>query len=292
MALGINVDDTSENQSHPITPSAPPLESLGTVDVNQVRFVVALDATTNSQPILAQTAALNASESLRRIINEKVNCDSKGNHIIRDVTEAEFRQMIEFLETKKLQFKDQNHRLQMFNVAKQYNCADMQIYCLREVDANLDVSNVITVYRTLWFYGSLTAHKDSIDRKKTNFKKGNYTPEEFLTYLVFNVLQFINMNAENVLLSEEIDELRFKEFENIVKQDDLLLRSEMVLINALTRWSRAECRRKNIELTFENERTVLGELCYVPRFVFHFDGFYFGFRIFLKLLFSLSNLDI
>ena len=267
MALGITLDDSSQNQSQQITPSAPPLESMGPVDVNQVRFVVAVDATTHSQPISAQTAAINASESLRRIINEKINCDSKGNHIIRDVEESEFRQLIEFLEKKKLQFTDQNHRLQMFNVAKQYNCAEMQIYCLREVDANLDVSNVITVYRTLWFYGSLTAHKDPIDRKKTNLKKANYTPEEFLTYLVFNVLQFINMNAENVLLSDEIDELRFKEFENIVKQDDLLLRSEMVLINALTRWSRAECRRKNIELTFENERTVLGELCYAPRFV-------------------------
>lgn len=268
MALGISVDESAQNESQTIQPSAPPLESINSVDVNQIQFVVAIDATGHSEPISAQTSALNASENLRRIINEKINCDAKGNHIIRDVTEPEFRQLIEFLETKKIQFKDQNHRLQMFNVAKLYNCADMQIYCLREVDANLDVSNVLTVYRTLWFYGSLTSNKEPIERKtKANMKKANYSPEEFLTYLVFNVLQFINMNAENVLLSDEIDELRFKEFENIVKQEDLLLRSEMVLINALTRWSRAECRRKNIELTFENERTVLGELCYAPRYV-------------------------
>lgn len=272
MALGVNIDDSTPNPNpkQSMAPSAPPLEdSNEPIDENQVRFVVVMDSSLHSQPIAAQTDAINASESLRRIINEKTNCDAKGNHIIQDITEAEFRQLIEFLEKKKLTFTDQNHRLQMFNVAKLYNCADMQIYCLREVDANLDVSNVITVYRTLWFYGSLTSNKkDVIDRKvKANSKKVNYTPEEFLTYLVFNVLQFINMHAENVLLSEEIDELRFKEFENIVKQDDLLLRSEMVLINALTRWSRAECRRKNIELTFENERTVLGELCYVPRFV-------------------------
>lgn len=269
MALGITVDDSAPdpNHSQSIAPSAPPLdESDDPVDVNQVRFVVALDPSTHSQPISAQTEAINASESLRRIINEKTNCDSKGNHIIQDVTEPEFRQLIEFLEKKKLTLTDQNHRLQMFNVAKLFNCADMQIYCLREVDANLDVSNVIMVYRTLWFYGSLK--KDVITRKvKANSKKVNYTPEEFLTYLVFNVLQFINMHAENVLLSDEIDELQFKEFENIVKQDDLLLHSEMVLINALTRWSRAECRRKNIELSFENERTVLGELCYAPRYV-------------------------
>ncbi|XP_031618248.1 uncharacterized protein LOC116337643 [Contarinia nasturtii] len=253
MALGIPAEDSSENQSKPITPSAPPLKSLISVDTNATQFVVALDVS---------TTALRASERLRRIINEKINCD-----IISDVTEAEFRQMIEFLEVKKLQFKDQNHRLQMFNVAKRYNCADMQIYCLREVDANLDVSNVITVYRTLCFNGSITSHKDSIDRKQTNFKKFNYTPEEFLTYLVFNVLQFINMNADNVLLSEGIDGLRFKEFKNIVSQDDLLLRSELVLIDTLTRWSRAKCRRKNIELTLENERSVLRELCYAPRYL-------------------------
>lgn len=289
MALGITVEPTAQNQSAMQMPSAPPLESGGPVDINQIRFVVALDSSTTSEPISAQTEAINASESLRRIINEKNNCDSKGNHIIRDVTESEFRQLIEFLETKKLPLSDQNHRLQMFNVAKQYNCADMQIYCLREVDANLDVSNVITVYRTLWFYGSLTANKDPIDRKtRSNPKKANYTPEEFLTCLVFNVLQFINMNAENVLLSDETDELRFKEFENIVKQDDLLLRSEMVLINALTRWSRAECRRKNIELTFENERTVLGELCYSPRFVLICS--YFQFYCLLTPFFPLPHL--
>lgn len=269
MALGINVDDSSaptDHKSNMQTPSAPPLDSITATDLSQVHFVVALDASTHSEPISAKIAAINASENLRRIINEKVNCDNKGNHIIRDVTESEFRQFIEYLENKKLDFKDQNHRLQMFNVAKQYNCPDMQIYCLREVDVNLNVSNVITVYRTLWFYGSLTSQKGSIDRKsKGSSKKVTYTPDEFLTCLVYNVLQFINMNAENVLLSEEIDQLRFKEFENIVKQDDLLLRSEMVLINALTRWSREECRRKNIELTHENERTVLGELCYAPR---------------------------
>lgn len=269
MALGIIVDESSssQNQSNDITPSAPPLETINAVDVNQVRFVVAVDASTHSQPISAQTSAINASESLRRIINEKKNCDSKGNHIIRDLTESEFRDFIEFLEKKKIEFRDQNHRLQLFNVARQYNCAELQIYCLHEVDAHLDVANVITVYRTLWFYGSLT-NKEPIERKtKTNLKKANYTPEEYLTYLVYNVLQFINMNAESVLLSEEIDDLGFKELENIVKQEDLILRSEMVLINALTRWCRAECRRRNIELSFENERTALGELCYAPRFV-------------------------
>lgn len=263
MAVGI-----TEN-----APSAPPLEALNaSTDLHHVNFIVALDSNRNSEPIPAKKTSINGSESLRRIINEKINCDAKGNHIINNVDESEFRQLIEFLENKKLRFKDQNHRLQMFSVAKQFNCPELQIYCIREVDANLNVSNVITVYRSLWFYGSLTSHNDRrIDRKaKNNIKKNSCTPDEYLTFLVFNVLQFIGMNAENVLLSEEIDNLSFKEFENIMKQEDLLLRSELVLINALTRWSREECRRKNIELTRENERTVLcGELCYAPRYVLH-----------------------
>lgn len=271
MALGVVIDESStsaENNSKLQTPSAPPLDSISTVDSNEIRFVVAIDQYTNSEPISALKIAINASEGLRRIINEKINCDNKGNHVIRDVNESEFRQFIEFLEKKKLNFNDQNHRLQMFNVAKQYNCPELQVYCLREVDANLNVSNVITVYRTLWFYGSLTTQKNPIDRKKNiKSKRISYTPDEFLTQLVYNVLQFINMNAENVLLSEEIDRLSFKELENIVKQDDLLLRSEIVLINALTRWSREECRRRNFELSLENERQVLGQLCYAPRYL-------------------------
>lgn len=270
MALGIAVDETGtaqNNQSH--APSAPPLESITAIDLNHVNFIVALDRNRNSEPISATKISINGSESLRRIINEKIDCDAKGNHLISNVDESEFRQLIEFLENKKLQFKDQNHRLQMFAVAKQFNCPEMQIFCLREVDDNLNVSNVLTVYRSLWYYGSLTSNKNPIDRKlKSNLKKSTYTADEYLTFLVFNVLQFISMSAENVLLSGEIDHLTFKEFENIVKQDDLLLRSEMVLINALTRWSREECRRRNIELTHENERTVLGELCFAPRYAY------------------------
>lgn len=271
MARGILTDESSTPEAGKTTtmlvPTAPPLEAISPSDTNNVTFVVALGPSTNSEPILAKKSTLDGSENLRRLINEKSYCDSKGHHIIRDITEFEFRQLLEFLETKKLHFTDQNHRLQMFTVAKQYNCPELMIYCLREVDAHLNASNVINVYRTLWFYGSLTSGKNIADRKTTaNGKKVVHTPEEFLTFLVFNVLQYINMNAETVMLSEEIDNLSFKELENIVKQDDLILHSEMVLINALTRWSREECRRRNIELTHENERRVLGELCYAPRY--------------------------
>lgn len=273
-ATAANTQGSTQNRSP--APSAPPLESMNAVDLAEVQFVVALNETTNSQPITAQTTSINASENLRRIINERKNCDSTGHFIISDLTENEFRDLFEYLENKKLEFRDQNHRLQMYNVARNYKCVDMQIYCLREIDAHLDVSNVITVYRTLWFYSPLT-NKEPMDRKaKTNMKKANHTPEEYLDFLVFNVFQFINMNAETVLLSEEIDDLNYNELENIVKQEDLLLRSEIVLINALARWSRAECRRRNIELTSENERRVLANLCHAPRFVFSFS-FLFNF---------------
>lgn len=268
MALGITEDETTSNNknSKSIRPSAPPLESTPSNDLNQIRFVVTSSPSSISEPISAQKAVIIANQSLRQIIEGKSDCDSKGNHIIRDVNESDFRQFIEFLENKKLEFNDQNHRLQMFSIAKQYNCSELQIYCLREIDDNLNVSNVITVYRTLWIYGSLTQHENSLDhRSKRNIKQ--IPPDEFLALLLYNVLQFIHMNAEIVLLSDEIEQLSFKELGNIVKQDDLLLRSEMVLITALARWSRAECRRKHIELTNENERTVLGELIYAPRFV-------------------------
>lgn len=269
MALGIIADEPSRNQSHQTAatiggaaaPSAPPLDAITTQNSNYVYFVIGA-----GEPIPARRIACEASTRFRRIINENSNCDSKGNHIIRDANESEFRQMIEYLETQKLSFNDQNHRLQIYSLAKHYDCSDLMIYCLREVDENLNVSNVLIVYRTLWFYGSLTTQKNPYETKaKGNQKKIIYSPEEYLTFLVYNVQQFINMNAENVLLSEEIDHLGFKELENIVKQDDLIINSEMVLINALTRWSREECRRRNIELSHENERRVLGELCYAPR---------------------------
>lgn len=278
MARGLNISETNshstpQSQSQPnsnpsrlaVAPSAPPPETNRSIDLKNVRFVVGRGDNA-SQPIPANITAINASESLRRLINENTQRDTKGNHVIQDVSESEFRQLIEFLEVNKLPFTDQNHRLQMFSVARQYNCPSMQLYCLSEVDANLDVSNVLSVYRTLWYYGSLTSHKDSLQgRCKRNAKPMSYSPDDFLTLLVYNVLQYISMHAECVLQQVGMDALSFKELEKIVKQDDLVLSSEMVLINALTRWGQEECRRKGIELTQENARTVLGEMIYAPR---------------------------
>lgn len=187
MALGIPSEQQPSTpdpkKTKMVTPSAPPLEAVPAHDSDYVYFVVADNSLPNSEPIVARKTACEASEGLRRIVNEKINCDAKGNHLIRDVSEAEFRQLIEFLETKQLQMTDQNHRLQMFSVAKQYNCPELMIHCLREVDANLNVSNVLTVYRTLWFYGSLTSHKNPFDGKaKGNAKKIGHTPDEYLTF--------------------------------------------------------------------------------------------------------------
>lgn len=176
-----------------------------------------------------------------------------------------------YLETNFIKFEDTRHTLDMLEIASRYRCPDLEIRCVKELDMFLSIRSVIPVFHALWLYNQVIPPqkaKDLQGRQRQKAKEAvSFTPEEYFAALLSNCLQLIEMHAEEVFQQEEMVRLTFKELEMIVKRDALQMTSEKVLYDLLVRWSREECLRKNLDITPENRRRVLGALCYSPRYL-------------------------
>lgn len=168
--------------------------------------------------------------------------------------------------------------LQMLELASRFQCRQLEIHCVKELDFNLTIDHVVEVFRALWYYNSITpvkaaaAEQKKKKRRSTGSRKNDkpeapVTPEEYFAALLNNCLQLIDMHVEDVFAQEVMFALRFEELEMIVKRDALQMSSETILLDLLANWSREECLRKNLELSAENRRRVLGALCYAPRYL-------------------------
>lgn len=172
------------------------------------------------------------------------------------------------METKFIKFRNAKHALGILEIATRFDCPTLVILCVKELDSILTVSNVVEVFRSLWYYNSITVPKQpmKIHRKKDK-PQPLVTSEEFIAALLNNCMQLIDMEADTVLKSPELLDLRFEELETIVKRDALQISSELVLFDLLAKWSFKESEKKGLESNAENRRRVLGALCYAPRYL-------------------------
>lgn len=227
---------------------------------------------------------LDSNTQLAHLVNGTVSSSTvvDGKYVVRDVDKDTFEIFVRYLETKFIKFHSATHMLQMLELASRFQCRQLEIHSVKELDLNLTIDHVVEVFRALWYYNSITPSKAVTDggsnsqkKKKLQKKKGKdcagpetpVTPEEYFAALLGNCLQLIDMHAEEVFAQDAMLALRFEELEMIVKRDALQMSSEMVLLDLLAKWSREECLRKNLELTEENRRRVLGALCYSPRYL-------------------------
>lgn len=126
--------------------------------------------------------------------------------------------------------------------------------CVEQIDLNLTTSNIFKVLQSIRYLAELT-DKPIV---KPEIQK------DYLDGLLYNVFQYIDMNAEEVLKKGDIGCLSYKEVEMIVKRNHIMT-SEVGVYNFLSEWSRLKCNEKLWDLTFENRRKVLGSLCFAPR---------------------------
>uniref|UniRef100_A0A182SUZ3 BACK domain-containing protein n=1 Tax=Anopheles maculatus TaxID=74869 RepID=A0A182SUZ3_9DIPT len=186
--------------------------------------------------------------------------------------------MNRYLETKFIKFSSPIHTLEMLELATRFQCRQLEIHCVKELDLNLHVDHVLEVYRALWFYNPIAPAKNPPTEpkrrsrcprahNKSHTTSGPLTPEEYFAALLNNCLQLIDMQAEEVFSQDAMLTLRFQELEMIVKRDALQMSSETVLVDVLARWSLEDCKRKHIDPTAENRRRALGALCYAPRYL-------------------------
>lgn len=174
-----------------------------------------------------------------------------------------FELLVRFIETKFIRFHGSKHGLEMLEIATSFQCQDLEIACAKDLDLTMASENVLAVFRALRYYSSTKVTVNLLQPSKMSMASS----EEYLASLLYNSLQFIDMNADEIFKQPEMMELRFEELEMIVKRDALQIASEISLINLLAEWSFQECHRKLLEVTFENRRRVLGGLCYQIRYL-------------------------
>lgn len=264
MALGIDIDQTSTKQTTNqtlITPTAPqlpppPSAALNSEHHSSIDYITFLINRTD-KIIADRNAILSSNTDLCRIINETTPMNG-GYYSITGINASDFEGIIKFIETKHIKFDDIDDALRKLDGAKRFHCSTLVRKCVTEIDQRLTAINVLKVFRLARYYVvSVTPSKKSIDSK---------TPEECLESLLYNVFQFIDMEADIVLQRDEILELSFSEIEMILRRDSLMT-TEIVVFNLIANWSRVECQRRQLDLTSENRRRVLGSLCYIPRYL-------------------------
>lgn len=265
MAKGIDVTTDSSNASPrsisqvTIQPSAPPAEQQPLISANTVTFLLnGIDQLSIDRSCIASNS--HVLETL--ITDTRPTADGAYRIDSSAINVQDFEAILKFFESKFIKFQDLDDTLRKLDIAKQYACYHLVLRCIRDIDSRLNASNIIKVFRAIRYYAST----ETPEKKKHQTSNQKKTLEQALAELVYNVLQFIDMNADVVLQRDEIIDARlnFTEIEMIVRRDGLQT-SEGVLYNLLAKWSRIECERRNLDLTAENKRRVLGPLCYVPR---------------------------
>lgn len=266
MAKGIppNADDRGDSVHQPqsrITPTAPPYHvddvhhqfPAAQLSPNSVSFLVNATDTVSGN----RMAIISSSAELGRIINETQPIN--GHYRLHEIVELDdFESIVKFFETQYLKLADMPDALRKLEFAKRYSCATLLRRCVREVDNLLTPANVISVFQTVRsFVVSFALFKEPLDQLSL---------DQCMQALLYNVLQFIDQNADVVLQRDEIFDanLNFNEIECILSRDTLMT-TEMVVFNCLGRWSRGQCISRKLEITAENRRRVLGSLSYLPR---------------------------
>ena len=243
-------DAAQENNN----PTAPSYEEVAKNDLSYVDFLL-FGNKENYNVRADKTSILNSGTELARMVKA-------DKYIIRDsnINVNNFELMIRFLETKFIRFNNMKHTLDILELATTYQCQDLEIVCVKEIDLNLSIDNVLDVFHALWFYNSKSVQPAIKCVKLT-------TSVEYLTALLNNTLQLIDMRAQDILMNMSMLTMRFEELEMIVKREALQITTETILFETLANWSLKECERKKLELTEENRRRVLGALIYTPRYL-------------------------
>ena len=97
----------------------------------------------------------------------------------------------------------------------------------------------------------------------------------------------IDKHASHVLESDEFEDISLELLKHIITRDSLqiqsgetsimmpytffipfhLLFSELIILDAVDRWSHRQCRRRHMAITAENKRFVLGEARFLIRYL-------------------------
>lgn len=157
------------------------------------------------------------------------------------------------------------------NAAYKFLCPQLAERCARRLDEMLDAEVALEILRDLRYLcarlpGAASApplpalENDAAARTLSHCAM-------WCDSLAHNALLVIDDSADAALTHEKLEDLTYEDLALIVKRSTLRVSSELILAEALARWSTAACKRTKRELTPSNKRATLGELAYCPRYL-------------------------
>ena len=182
---------TQQNPKGKIKPSAPP-ENQHSPSDNTVKFVAS-----NGETVSLDRATVDDSKELTRIVTE--TSPINGKFRLHDITSSDLKIISDFFTTDVIKFQDLEDALQKLEIARRFHWLKLVRRCVKEVDSNITLANVIKVFVAIRFH---VAAKNENLQKQLHVDKR--TAEDCLQALLHNVFQFIDQNANVVLQRDEI----------------------------------------------------------------------------------------
>lgn len=157
------------------------------------------------------------------------------------------------------------------DAAHKFLCPHLAERCARRLDEMLDAGAALEVLRDLRYLCARLPGAASAPplTALTNDLAARLLSQcsRWCDSLAHNALLVLDDNADAALSDERLEELTYEDLALIVKRNTLRVSSELILAEALARWSTAACKRTKRELTSANKRAALGELGYCPRYL-------------------------
>lgn len=172
-----------------------------------------------------------------------------------------------FLETNFVKFPTVNEAQDVLELCIQFPNLELLSRAVSFLDFHISHS-VIALYRLLKSSNNNVCLPSPTKTRCCKAAPTNLTTSDhYIAALQENSLCYIDKHAEEVFKQQEILELRFEELSLILNRPTLELSSELILIDLLANWSWRQCEKRRMEITEENRRSVLGALCYTPRYL-------------------------
>ncbi|XP_059053858.1 uncharacterized protein LOC131848117 [Achroia grisella] len=157
------------------------------------------------------------------------------------------------------------------DAAYKFLCAPLAERCARRLDEMLDAGVALEILRDLRFLCARLPGAASAPPlpalTNDNAARSLAQCSRWCDSLAHNALLVLDNDADAALADERLEDLAYEDLALIVKRDTFRVSNELVLVEALSRWSTATCKRHKRELTSSNKRVALGELAYCPRYL-------------------------
>lgn len=192
------------------------------------------------EPIKAHKYMLVSRSSVfQSIFGGSISGDSNSDTIpVSDIDPETFKTLLMFLYCEQATIDADNVK-QLLYAAKKYAVKGLVDKCLAFLESSINVQNVCNILEQVHLY----------DGKNLEMKCVNY----------------IHEHAEDVLKSDAFRSLCPSCVENIVKVDELVVKERLVY-EAVLSWADKECKRRNLQTSDENLRTVLGQTLFYVRY--------------------------